>query len=223
MLYFFAHSTSASQHGVLSHEARFRTSSRGSKRGPSSATVLLAQPSSALQLDNVHPLLLPTSPPPVPPPPPLPPSPSPPPPLPPPPPFYLQASQSPPPPNLELAPTPLDLSSAELLADLIATVAHQLNVSLASEETHIAAVAGSVLIREMREDERLLLGNRARRTIATDADDVWASASLLSKWQQARSRATRRVISLLFSCPARPTDTCASNRWGSGSRSTPLP
>ena len=36
----------------------------------------------------------------------------------------------------------------------------------------------------MRTEEKELIGRRARRSAAADADSVWASASLLSKWQQ---------------------------------------
>jgi len=115
---------------------------------------------------------------------PSPPSPSPPPPSPPPPPFWTLLAQSPPPPAMRSHATSLNLESSELLADLLATVAHQLNVSLPPEEVHVSAVAGTLLVRAMRVDESELLGRRARRSAAADADSVWASASLLSKWQQ---------------------------------------
>ena len=118
-------------------------------------------------------------------PPPSPPSPSPPPPSPPPPPFWtLSHAQSPPPPAMKTHATSLNLESSELLADLLHTVAAQLNVTLPPEEVHVAAMAGTLLVRSMRADERDLIGRRARRSAAADADSVWASASLLSKWQQ---------------------------------------
>ena len=63
-------------------------------------------------------------------------------------------------------------------------MAAQLNVTLPPEEVHVAAVAGTLLVRAMRAEERDLIGRRARRSAASDADSVWASASLLSKWQQ---------------------------------------
>ena len=49
---------------------------------------------------------------------------------------------------------------------------------------HVASVAATLLVRAMRTEEKELIGRRARRSAAADADSVWASASLLSKWQQ---------------------------------------
>ena len=78
-------------------------------------------------------------------PPPSPPSPSPPPPSPPPPPFWTLAhAQSPPPPAMQSHATSLNLESSELLADVLHTVAAQLNVTLPPEEVHVAAVAGTL-------------------------------------------------------------------------------
>ena len=149
--------------------------------------------SSALQPTRLDGANLPSPPSP---PPPSPPCPSAPPPSPPPPPFWSLGAQSPPPPTLRTHPASLNLESAEMLADLITSVAHQFNVSIPAKEAHVAAVAGSVLIRSMRADEKLLLGDRARRTVAIDTDGAWASATLMSKWRQVGEWMAQHTMSL---------------------------